>query len=737
MSDTMYKKYLPAAVSLLQFTGLFLLRQIWLRTVFQTAATYLLLCSAGIVLMVLSQKSGKNIWRQLWDCYLIFWSGIHAVIVLGFMTCGTFYLTWTQVTFVQIVNLFLGCTLYWILYLLFRRPDRAAGAGNLLIGVLGTANFYLVKFRGAPFRLEDIRSARTAGNVVKSYDFKPSVLFVIMILDLVVWYWIWRKYYQCLKKESNDEGECKSKDKPEYLNGIKNKSKRPIRTTRITRPTKTTGPTKTTTTTEPTTTTTTTGPTGPTEPTKTEIKTGSLPKRRKQKWLNPVSLCATIVIAAGCIALPVIQYDKIYANTFQFSNDTCLAGLLAEMMGSRDTLPDQYSIPQVRQIMDGFQMWQSEDSGQEESPSAVKPNIVVIMNEAFSDLRVLGDFETNVPMLEFWDSLEENTLRGRANVSVLGGNTANSEYEFLTSDTSGAFSNRIPYSSYFDGQDAYPGLVSVLKDQGYRTAAFHPYLSSGWNRIQVYRSMQFDETIFLDDVETEPDTLRLYVSDRGNYAFIRDWFEKKEPGVPQFFFNVTMQNHGGYTYEGENFETTVWLAGDAKGRFPETEQFMSLIKASDEAFRELLAYFAEYPEPVVVVMFGDHQPKLEDEFYTYITGRPVSGWSLEERMNMYKTPFVIWRNYPAESKDLGDVSLNYLAAILLEDTGLKMSPYQNYTLAQYKEMPVVTSLGMADREGTVRARGSSEFEAFISDYKLLIYNHTVDIENRIPGFFSR
>lgn len=61
MSDTMYKKYLPAAVSLLQFTGLFLLRQIWLRTVFQTAATYLLLCSAGIVLMVLSQKSGKNI----------------------------------------------------------------------------------------------------------------------------------------------------------------------------------------------------------------------------------------------------------------------------------------------------------------------------------------------------------------------------------------------------------------------------------------------------------------------------------------------------------------------------------------------------------------------------------------------------------------------------------------------------------------------------------------------------
>lgn len=666
MSDQMYKKYVPAAVSLLQLAGLFLLRQLWLRTVFQTVATYLLLCMAGIFLMAVSQKAGKRIWRQLWDCYLIFWSGLHGVIVLGFMTCGTFYLTWTQVTLVQIVNLFLGCALYWILYILLRKPARAVGAGNLLIGLLGTANFYLVKFRGAPFRIEDIRSARTAGNVVKSYDFKPSLLLVIMIIDLAVWYWIWRKYYRCLNRETE----------------------------------------------------------------------GKETDRGKYRWTNPVSVLATLAVAAGCIALPVMRYDKIYANTFQFSNDTCLAGLAAEMMGSGDALPDNYTVDQVRQIMDSFQISQAESTEQAETQNVMKPNIVVIMNEAFSDLRVLSDFETNTPMLEFWDSLKENTTRGWANVSVLGGNTANSEYEFLTSDTVGAFSNRVPYSSYFDGQDAYPGLVSVLKDQGYYTAAFHPYLSSGWNRIQVYRSMQFDEMIFLDDVEEELDTLRLYVSDRGDYSYIRDRFETKEPGVPQFFFNVTMQNHGGYTYSGEDFETSVRLNGDMGGKFPEAEQYMSLIKTSDEALRELLAYFSQYEEPVVVLMFGDHQPKLEDDFYTYITGRPVNSWSLEQRMDMYKTPFLIWHNYPAESRDLGNVSLNYLAALLLEDTGLKMSPYQSYTLTRYEEIPVVTSVGMTDRNGNAWGKGSTEFEERISDYKLLIYNHTVDIEGRIPGFFS-
>ena len=105
-------------------------------------------------------------------------------------------------------------------------------------------------------------------------------------------------------------------------------------------------------------------------------------------------------------------------------------------------------------------------------------------------------------------------------------------------------------------------------------------------------------------------------------------------------------------------------------------------------------------------------------------------------MNWYKTPFIIWHNYPAESQDLGDVSLNYLAAILLEDTGLRMSPSQRYTLAKYREIPVVTSIGMINQEGAAWTRGSSEFEERISDYKLLIYNHTVDIAGRISDFFT-
>ena len=47
-----------------------------------------------------------------------------------------------------------------------------------------------------------------------------------------------------------------------------------------------------------------------------------------------------------------------------------------------------------------------------------QPNIFVIMNEAFSDLRVYGDFETSEDFMPFIDSMKENTVKGNLYVSV-------------------------------------------------------------------------------------------------------------------------------------------------------------------------------------------------------------------------------------------------------------------------------------------------------------------------------
>ncbi len=66
------------------------------------------------------------------------------------------------------------------------------------------------------------------------------------------------------------------------------------------------------------------------------------------------------------------------------------------------------------------------------------------MNEAYSDLSVLRDFETNVNPMPFTSKLTENTVKGDLYVSVVGGNTANSEFEFLA-DRRWRFFPRAPF----------------------------------------------------------------------------------------------------------------------------------------------------------------------------------------------------------------------------------------------------------------------------------------------------
>lgn len=677
---------IPCIYILLQMVLMFLMRNIFLMTVYQTVAAYGAVCLAGLGLMALSDKSSRKAYglAGLRDSYLIFWSGIHGVIVLGILTMGSYYLTLTQITFVQIVNIFLGIALYWILYLVLGRTEWAIGWGNFIIGLVGTVNHYLMRFRGAPFQLSDIKAAKTAGNVVQNYNFTPDILLIACLLDILLWYLVWRRYLQCRDQRRTESG------------GQGEKSNRSFR--------------------------------------KVKMRIGGI-RKEGSRW-NAWIIAITLVIGCGCVSLPLIRFQEIYANTFLFSEDTYLAKILAEAMGNAQYLPEDYSLEEVEKVINRFK----EETGNlpgTESEDREPPNIIVIMNEAFSDLRVLGDLETTVPVLPYWDSIQDNCIRGWANVSVLGGTTANSEYEFLTSDSAGVYPNVIPYNRYFSYGESYPGLVSLLKDQGYETTAFHPYLSSGWNRPQVYRAMGFDHVIFSDDIDEKMDMLRLYVSDQADYSYITRFFAEKEAGVPQFFFNVTMQNHGGYTYSGENFETTVQLSGEMQGRFPQAEQYLSCMKASDEALEGLFAFFEEYEEPVVIVLYGDHQPKLEDGFYEYVTGQDTASWSLEQRMNQYKTPFIIWHNYPAESVNLGDVSVNYLAAVMLEQSGLEMSDYQRYTLRQFQRVPVITARGAKDAEGKSYPAGSDQYRELTRDYRLLIYNHTVDIEGRREDFFCR
>lgn len=369
------------------------------------------------------------------------------------------------------------------------------------------------------------------------------------------------------------------------------------------------------------------------------------------------------------------------------------------------------------------------------------PNIIVIMNEAFSDLSVVNDFETNKEYMPFFNSLTENAVCGTAYVSIIGGNTSNSEFEFLTGDTMAFLpAGSTPYQQYIDSD--LPSYVDVLNQQGYRSIAMHPYYASGWDRELVYDALGFDESYFIDDFAGAP-RLRTYVSDWGMYEKIIDLFDEKEDGEPLFLFGVTMQNHSGYSKDYSNFSVDVHVT-DGDGDYHNADSYLSLIAQSDRAYERLIQYFSQTEEDTVIVMFGDHQPtNLETSFFTDVLGIDPSNMSLEDLVLRYQTPFKIWANFDIEEETGVEMSVNYLATYLMELAGLTTSEYQQFLTEMYRTIPAVTANYVIDSEGnvypySVDADASAlpeELRSYLELYQELQYNHLFDDSGRQDSLF--
>ena len=155
------------------------------------------------------------------------------------------------------------------------------------------------------------------------------------------------------------------------------------------------------------------------------------------------------------------------------------------------TKPEGYGA-QSMEILEDWYRQDMETAGSERAP-----HIIAIMNEAFSDLGVLGEITTNIEVCPYISSIKENAITGYALASVFGGNTANSEFEFLAGNSMAWLSpNSVPYQQYV--RPSQYSMVSYLKSQhGYHCVAAHPCDSGNWNRISTYPHLGFDEAFFI------------------------------------------------------------------------------------------------------------------------------------------------------------------------------------------------------------------------------------------------
>ena len=373
------------------------------------------------------------------------------------------------------------------------------------------------------------------------------------------------------------------------------------------------------------------------------------------------------------------------------------------------------------------------------------PNIIVVMDEAFSDLSVLGDFDTNTDYMPFVHSLEkgnENTITGYLNTSVCGGNTADTEFEFLTGNTMAFLPvGSIPYQQYIKSKT--PSLASYLKSIGYATYAQHPYYGSGWNRDTVYPLLGFDNLSFMQDYSNQR-FVRKYISDETSFDKIIETYENKPDGQPAFIFNVTMQNHGGYTDTYYGFDNTVTAD---KLNNSALDQYLSLIKMTDEDLKSLIEYFSNVDEKTIVVFFGDHQPN--DTVASSVlaaNGMDYNNLSNEELKLRYQVPYVIWANYDIDEATGEDTSVNYLAANVLKAAGVPTNDYQSFLLKLKEEYPIISAVRTDKTAGKTanktsdkvsnksdKATGSKKKQAdsdMLNEYKILQYYRLFDWEDK-------
>ncbi len=467
------------------------------------------------------------------------------------------------------------------------------------------------------------------------------------------------------------------------------------------------------------------------------------PKEKPQKSLRLAERGVAAGVAAFLFVLlfPVNIMSALGISVWAWNQKTSseitgiTAGFFANIQYLMVDKPEGYSATEVEQV--------SEEASQVEDPEPAGepeqlPTIIAVMNESFTDLGAVGEDTLILSQdnLSFLHSLQESgeVIWGTAYSSVYGGNTCNSEYEFLTGNTTAFLpTGSKPYQQYVDHDQT--SLVSLLKDTyGYTCTAIHPGQASAWDRETAYEYLGFDEFIDRTKFDVDRELKRGLTTDMSSYQQVIYEYEHRDEDTPLFLFNVTIQNHGGY--EDEDYETTVRVA-NASGKYPQTEQYLSLIQESDQALEYLVEYFSQQEDPVVILFFGDHWPNLEEDFLTQLLGEDSSSLSFENIMREYQVPFFIWANYDLEGEEIEAVSLNYLSGLLLRAAGLEGTDYTNFLEELRQTLPVITAMGIMDKDGNWYKNGDpTPCDSLLNEYNILEYNNAFGGKNKSMETFT-
>ena len=190
-----------------------------------------------------------------------------------------------------------------------------------------------------------------------------------------------------------------------------------------------------------------------------------------------------------------------------------------------------------------------------------------------------------------------------------------------------------------------------------------------------------------------------------------------------------MQNHADFSARYDNMAYDIKINNVTKddgSHYTYAENYVSLLRESDDALQYLIEYLKNSDEPTIVVFFGDHLPTMEPGFYDAMLGTSLATINIEDSVELYNTSYFVWANYDL-GESLGDdgiTSPNFLGQDVLDLAGIKSPASRACLRVLENEISAISSIAVYDKEGnphTDYSTLSEDTARMISDYSFVQY----------------
>lgn len=295
-----------------------------------------------------------------------------------------------------------------------------------------------------------------------------------------------------------------------------------------------------------------------------------------------------------------------------------------------------------------------------------QPNFIFLQLESFFDPANITSVTCSEDPVPVFTSLKESCSTGLLHVPMIGGGTANVEFEVVTGMNLADFgTGEYPYSTILKSETCET-IAYDLRELGYTAHAIHNHIATFYERNQVYATLGFDTFTSLEYMSNYTTNALGWCRDKVLTGCILDALESD--AGRDLIFAVSVQGHGKYASSAPQTPYAITSTGleDDPSLKNEFEYYINQLRETDAFLGELIAALREYPEPVVLVIYGDHLPALAFDAQDLRSG------------TMLATEYVIWTNDDSLEKQDQDLYSYQLTACTLERFGISNGILTSY-----------------------------------------------------------